>query len=224
MKKLALPQIPKTRTKKPSNRKSELTDKHIEIISRIADEHCSNTFGYLTKDDLKNEIWVICLEVLPDFNQDQGKLEHFLRVSVKNRLVNRFKEITKSVRSPCSRCDYHDPDPSKKTDCVAFKDAGTQDEPKTGRLECKKWKNYELSVESRNNLLNSVEPVVERSFDGSPLGHLLKKETKEIILNEVSEESRDYILNLMDGKRLSKKAIKALKQEVEDILIEKDLL
>src|SRR5687767_13562075 len=97
--------------------------KIFEIIDRIAEEHSGprKTFGYLNEDDLKNEIWAICLEKLKDFNEERGELEHFLRVLVKNRLVNRFKDITKSVRSPCPRCVYYDPDNSP-SDCGKFGD------------------------------------------------------------------------------------------------------
>ena len=65
-----------------------MDSKTFDIIERISNEHCFKTFGYLKEEDLRNEIWIICLEKLSDFNYDRGELEHFLRVSVKNRLIN----------------------------------------------------------------------------------------------------------------------------------------
>src|SRR4051794_10250497 len=75
-----------------------------DLIERIAKEHSRNKFGYLSEEDLKNEIWVICLERIEEFDYTRGELEHYLRRAVKTRLINRFKDITKSVRCPCFRC------------------------------------------------------------------------------------------------------------------------
>ena len=81
------------------------------LISRIASEHSRKPFGYLTQQDMVSEIWAICLTAIKEFDISRGKpLEHFLRASVKNRLINRFKELTRSVRTPCLRCPYYKPE------------------------------------------------------------------------------------------------------------------
>lgn len=110
--------------------RTNLDPKVFDIINRISHEHSHKTFGYLDENDLKNEIWIICLEKLKDFDPSRGYLEHFLRTSVKNRLVNRFKDITKSVRSPCPRCPFYRH--KEEVDCVKFTD---------NKHQCNKWRN-----------------------------------------------------------------------------------
>ena len=124
-----------------------MTDEAYRIIEKISREHCKKTFGYLDQDDLKNEIWIICLEKLKDHDPERAPLEHFLRVAVKTRLINRFKDITKSVRSPCPRCMYYNAS-GENFGCNKFGE---------NKNECNKWRSYKLSIQSRNSLLNASE-------------------------------------------------------------------
>jgi hypothetical protein len=190
-----------------------MDQKTFDIIQRISNEHCHKTFGYLDEEDLKNEIWVICLEKLSDYTPDRGYLEHFLRVSVKNRLINRFKDITKSVRSPCPRCPYFLY--KENPDCGLYGD---------NKLQCNKWKNYQLSVESRNSLLNASEPQIERETGNNILNRVLGSEIKEFIFDNISEEF-DHDLNcFLSGRKISKQRIKKLKKEILRLITERELL
>ncbi len=179
-----------------------------DIISRISNEHCNKTFGYLDKNDLKNEIFVICLEKLNDFDSSRGNLEHFLRVSVKNRLINRFKDITKSVRSPCPRCPFYDKGNSP-SDCAKFGN---------DRHLCNKWRNYELSIESRNSLLNASEPQYERESNENILDKILGNELKDIVLSKIDKSYHYDVQQIMSGGKISKQRVKRLKREVAKIL------
>src|SRR4051812_47077266 len=88
----------------------QIDEETFRIIDRISREHSHKPFGYFAEDDLRNEIWVMCLNKLADFNTDRGQLEHFLRVSVKNALINKYKGVTKSIVCPCTRCPFFKPD------------------------------------------------------------------------------------------------------------------
>lgn len=184
-----------------------MDDKTFSVIERIAAEHSSKKFGYLTENDLKNEIWVICLEKLEDYSAESGELEHFLRVCVKNRLVNRFKEITKSVRSPCPRCPF-------------FKEGQTPDCGKFGEEKglCGKWRNYQLSIESRNSLLNASEPQEERYIDTSALGKMASSEIKDLVLSKIEQKYKHDLNKLVSGQKLSKQKAKKLKVAILAIL------
>jgi DNA-directed RNA polymerase specialized sigma24 family protein len=173
------------------------------IIDKISNEHCGKKFGYLDENDLKNEIWIICLEKLPDFNEDRGNLEHFLRVTVKNRLINRFKDITKTVKSPCHRCPYFDS--GSKVDCARF---GTEKD------KCDKWRNYQLSLESRNSLLNATEEKIERVSSDNTINKMITDEMK-IKLEKVIDRQYLHDFNLLvSGGKLSKQKLKKLKKEI----------
>jgi hypothetical protein len=178
-----------------------------EIINRIAEEHSKKIFGYLTQEDLKGEIWSICLERLKDYDQSRGELEHFLRVSVKNRLVNRFKDITKSVRSPCPRCPYFDK--GNDPDCARF---GHE------KNLCSKWKNYQLSIASRNSLLNASEEQYERSVLNSTLNRMVGMELSTIVIDNIDISFKHDLVEFMSSGKISKQRIKKLKKEIVKIL------
>ncbi len=184
-------------------------DKEVfNTIEKISKEHCRKTFGYLDEDDLKNEIWLICLDKLADYTEERGELEHFLRVSVHNRLVNRFKDITKSVRSPCPRCPFFDPGESP-SDCSKFGD---------DRHLCKKWNNYQLSIESRNSLLNAAEQTEERSGKDNIVNSLAADELKLLVVGKI-DKTYDHDLHLLiSGGKLPKQRLKKLKKEIARVL------
>lgn len=179
-----------------------------KLIARIAEEHSNKTFGYLDKEDLKSEIWVICLEKLPEFDPEVGKLEHFLRVAVKNRLVNRYKDVTKSVRSPCPRCPYYDPENSPGGCSLYGED----------KDKCTKWRNYQLSIDSRNSLLNTTDDHSEKSSGDKVVKHIIGKEMRQILDKEICEDYRRDFEEFMSGGKISKQRVKRLKREIVRIL------
>lgn len=185
-----------------------LDQRTFDIINRISVEHSHKTFGYLDEQDLKNEIWQICLEKLKDYDHTRGELEHFLRVSVKNRLVNRFKDVTKSVRSPCPRCQYYDPSGDGPA-CTKYGE---------NKNDCSKWRNYQLSIESRNSLLNATEPQNERVISDNMLNKIASDELKLIIDKEIGVSFRHDFQQLISGGKLSKQRLKRLRKEILNIL------
>ena len=178
-----------------------------DVIEKISNEHCKKTFGYFDQNDLRNEIWVICLEKLNQFRPVRGKLEHFLRVAVKNRLINKFKDITKSVRSPCPRCPFYQP--GSLGDCEKFG---------LDKIKCTKWKNYCASVESRNSLLVIKEPSYDRSFDDNGIDQTMTDEVRGLLLDQIDPSYKDDFVRMMSGIRISKQKARRIKTEVSFIL------
>ena len=187
-----------------------MTKKIFNIIDKISREHNKKTFGYLNKDDLKNEIWVICLEMIKEYDKSKGELEHFLRVGVKNRLINRFKDITKSVRSPCPRCEF-------------FRESGDPDSCKKFHLErelCSKWKNYKMSTDSRNSLLNAAEQQYERFSGENLVNNIISSELKNFIESKINIKFLHDFRELISGSKISKKKMAKLKVEINNLLNE----
>lgn len=190
----------------------ELTEEEVSIITRIADEHSNKTFGYLDKDDLKNEIWIICLEKIGTYSEEKGRLENYLRVLVKNRLINKFKDITKSVSSPCPKCPFYAPG-VKPGDCAQFGE---------DKYQCDKWRNYQLSKDSRNSLLNAVEPQLERDIGSNALNKMTFDEVVLIAGSGLNKKFQKDLLDLRNGNKLSNQRKKRLQREVAKVLIEFD--
>lgn len=205
----------KKEKKKDTHVYERVTKETEEIINRIADSSSNNTFGYLDKGDLKGEIWVICLNALKDFKSDDGKnkLEHFLRVTVKNRLVNKFKDITKTVNSPCPKCPYYDPGQSVN-DCGLFGEL---------REDCDKWTAYQSTIKSRNALLNPTIEGVERKYLDNPINKLILDETKEKILEKLPNEFLTDFNTLLSGGALHKARQKKLQGAIFKCFEKEDL-
>jgi len=182
----------------------------LKLITFIAEGHSHKVFGYLNEEDLKQEIWCICLQALDDFNQDRGKLEHFLRVTVRNRLTNRFKEITRSVRSPCPRCPYYDKDEGENH-CALY---GLE------KHMCKKWHNYQLSVVSRNSLLNAVENVVEPRSEDDVFNQLAGGELVEIITSLIDQKYVKDFDDFIGGNKLSHQKFYQLIEHIKKVLLD----
>jgi len=185
-----------------------MDEKTFNIIQKIADEHSHKKFGYLTKEDLKNEIWIICLEKLKEFDHSRGELEHFLRVLVKNRLVNRYKDITKAIRSPCPRCPYYDKGGSP-SDCAKYGD---------DRHLCSKWYNYQLSLKSRKSLLNSSSNKLERVKVDNILTNMIGKEVYEDLLTKLDKKYKRDLCEIMNGGKISKKRLSKLRKQIDKVL------
>lgn len=184
--------------------------KVIDIINKIAKEHSGpkKRFGYFTSEDLFNEIWVICLEQLSQFDGTRGDLERFLRVTVKNRLINKYKEITKIVRSPCPRCPFYAPGKAP-SDCKKFGD---------DRHKCDKWAEYQLLKDSRNALLNPTDVKTDRSLDYDIGNFVIGTEIKEYILRNVENKYKRDFEQFMQSGYLSKNKLHRLYRVVKEMI------
>jgi len=181
--------------------------KTFAIIDKIANEHSHKVFGYLDQNDVKNEIWVICLEKIKEFDTSKGKLEHFLRSLVKNRMINRFKDITKTVKSPCPNCPLYRPD--ETPDCSMFGE---------DKHLCEKWTKYQVLVKSRNSLLNPTEQKIEIPIDLDISNRAYLDEIKDKVAKFIDPKFKMDFNQFVSGGRISTQKMKKLKKEIFRIL------
>ncbi len=185
----------------------KLSKKTAKLIQKISEQHSSKPFGYLDKYDLMSEVTLICLTALPEYKKHLGPLENFLRKTVHNRMINRFKDLTKSVKKPCSRCPYYDLE--SPSQCAKFGD---------NREQCDKFRTYTLSVNSRNSLLNSTEEQNERYHTDEAEIKMLSEEVKEIIYKDIGKDYLSDFKILIESGSLSKQRFRRLKKEIRKIL------
>lgn len=77
-----------------------ITEKELTaIIEKVANNHDHKTFGFYTKGDIHQEIWIIVLEKLAEFDVKKTKtgnigksLEHWLNSVVSKRLINLYRD------------------------------------------------------------------------------------------------------------------------------------
>jgi len=99
-----------------------------------------NMFAEYTYEDISQEIWVIVLEALKDYDRNRP-LENFLRVCVQNRLRNLYRNQYHRREPPCPSCPYYD---KKNKACTIF----TED----NKNDCDKWDNFQKNVWCRINI------------------------------------------------------------------------
>lgn len=70
-----------------------------EIIAKVARNHISKAFDYYEQEDIEQEVWVIALQKLGDFDFEKSTvvdeaqaLERFLNTVVSNRLKNLYRD------------------------------------------------------------------------------------------------------------------------------------
>lgn len=62
----------------------------------------------LDKDDMAQEIRLLCLEALPRFDADKGLLGGFLYTHTRNRILNMLRDKVTRNDAPCPRCAMGD--------------------------------------------------------------------------------------------------------------------
>lgn len=80
-----------------------------QTIQILAERFSNKTFAYYDKEDIKQEVWVICLESLHKYDPERSsaKLETFLFRVVSNELTNKYNKLFKKVNPPvkCRGCN-----------------------------------------------------------------------------------------------------------------------
>ena len=178
-----------------------------ETIQKIAETHSNKTYSYLEKEDLQSEIWCICIGALQEYEPKHGPLENFLRKTVKNRLVNRFKEITKTVSSPCPKCEFFDT--TKPGNCAQFGEE---------KGKCDKFKKYQINLESRNNLLAVSDYDKTIAQKTSHVDILADKELLNRIREKLSKDFQYEMDKLLSGEKLNQRKIELLVAECKKVL------
>lgn len=77
-----------------------LTKTQIEkVIEKVAQNHCHKKFDIHSENDIKQEVWIICLSKIKEFDFSRGQvdneeesLERFLNTVVSNRLANFYRD------------------------------------------------------------------------------------------------------------------------------------
>lgn len=119
-----------------------LSQEEFLTIEKIANRFCNKTFSYHEKDDIKQEVWVICLEAISKFNANKSTatLETFLFSVVKNELATAYNKLFKRVSPPlkCRSCD------------------------EACKSQCKSWANYKKNL-SRIKELQIVTLGIDKS-------------------------------------------------------------
>ena len=83
-----------------------MTEKEtLHIIEKVANKLASKIiFGYNSKDDIRQEVSIFCLEGLKKFVVGKGTLYSFLLIYAKRELLNAKRKSFERIYSECKHC------------------------------------------------------------------------------------------------------------------------
>jgi hypothetical protein len=190
--------------------KEFIEDEAFDIIQQIASEQSNKKFAYYDKGDLEQEIWRICIEAMPFYEPKRGKLDHWLRRVVANRLKNIYNSVSKTIRTPCSRCDYGEPH-KDDYECLIHED----------KFHCKKYCNFRRKIGAQQAMvacasLDVMPPVMDE-------GHYVEAEQTEMYESIISYLPSEYVEDFMlmvSGYSVSSDSKSMVREEVRKFLSE----
>jgi DNA-directed RNA polymerase specialized sigma24 family protein len=84
--------------------KNKTEEEFLKIVDTIAQKLAKKfQFGYFTKEDIHQQIYVFALMGLEDYDETRP-LENFLFSHIKNRLINYKRDKFKRTDAPCQLC------------------------------------------------------------------------------------------------------------------------
>ncbi len=171
------------------------------ILSRLTNKF---KFGYFENEDMFQEGWIIAIEALEKYNAESGHpLEHYLRVSIRNRFITLKRDKFSRYEPPCHSCPFFDPENKLSTNkCAEFAD----------KMDCEKWAAWIKRNKSKQELSGTSASLDNRVVEDN-------KDSFEFIdkVNSLLDpETRKNFLKIIQGVYLPFKK----KQELKEKLIE----
>lgn len=101
-------------------------------------------FTYQGAEDIRQRAWVLAIEALDRYEPEKGPLLNFLRVNVRNRLLNDKRNKYVRADSPCKTCPLN---AFVNNVCVAYEDP---------ELECEWFGPWNERNQSRFNIAHPI--------------------------------------------------------------------
>ena len=171
----------------------ELIDLAVPIINKIAkSRQTRNIFAYFDKEDIFQEIWLLCLDALQRYNPENGELENFLSKHVCHRMKNLKRD--KYFRPEKKLSLLH-----KVADRINIVNA--------------------LPI-GNSDISNIAKPIFQSAHIYNPLDYCIAEELKEYITNNLPNNLKEQFHSLIAGDKIKKRTLQILRENIS-ILIEK---
>lgn len=179
-----------------------------EVVNILASKF---TFGYNSKEDMKQEGARFAIKAINDGDYDETRpLKNFLYRHVRNRLINYKRDNYFRNESPCKSCVFFDPKYKKSTNqCGAFPDKG----------DCKKLSDWQRKSSTKQSLMRPVDVslVNEDSMSMEPHdGKISFEEIKKVIEDNIPVDLRSDYLRMIDGVQIPK----SRRQKIRNLVLE----
>lgn len=166
----------------------------VKIIDKALKGFCHKfRFGYFEHDDIYQEGFIIAMDVLEKYN-GKDPLENFLRVHIRNRLIN-FKHNKYSRHEPpCTSCPFYDPDKKlSNNQCSEFID----------KEDCDRWASWVKRNSAKENLMRPMGIDAVSEEESLITDELFNKanfaEIRRQIDRNLDSELRADFLRMLEG-------------------------
>lgn len=171
-----------------------MTDEEYQVVEQVANTIAPNfTFGYYEAEDIKQEIWIMCLEALPKFDKNRGaSLKTFLLVHCKNRLISLKRNKTSRIVLPClDKCPHWD---DELQECSKYRK----------RSNCKDYSKWQSTINDKNKIFALMElDDTEAYYETDILEDIHKDELLSYIDENIPAKYRNNYLQFIEGGKLS---------------------
>jgi len=195
--------------KKKQKKRNKPTYKDIESMVEYLVKVKSDkfTFDHYDRDDIGQEIRIICLKVLGHFDFEKVK---------EDKWINFFGRCVDNALRNLKRDKYIRPASTCSKECRML-----HGEDKDISKVCKKWKNRQANNERKMTVKNPISidivgDITYNYFENS----VMTNDIKRFLIDNIDEELRPTLLKLINGTKtkLSKKKVARVQISVKELL------
>jgi hypothetical protein len=156
--------------------------KYNDIIEDLANQYQHTDFAYLSSEDIKQEIRIICANALKQFREGESSIKTYLSRCILNRLGNLKRDVYFRIENPC-----------KQKKCPMYSIFDKKCTSKTYPDICEE---YQKSVKKMQSQINIVNTAPIENVDGVYKNNsLFDTETQDL-----STKVRKELVNCSGGK------------------------
>ena len=185
----------------------QVTDEQLEIIESIATMLAPYfTFGYYDREDIEQEIRLMCLDALGRFDESKGaSLRTFLIVHSKNRLITLKRDKLCRIFPPCGSCkDWNKIDDS----CMRH----------TTKNECVDYVRWNRATSDKHSLF-ALSEISEDDmyYDFNIIEELFNRELLDYIDENIPAKYRQDYLNYIENGKIKNYAKQNIVRIIKDL-------
>ena len=199
-------------------RRKKIPGHVLTLIFEMMNKYCRKySFGYVSQEDVSQEIYLICSDIYSKYDKSRGPLRNFMEKSLRNRLRNFKRDWYFRPTPPCitNQCHKFNPD-------LSISDLKC-------RFGCKKYIKHQDVIRRKMNIMNNIpfnDENIELEFYVIE-NDVLKKENNNrfmeldtAILNILPENLHTAYKRLKDGLCVKPRDLNKIKLFVGCVLAE----
>lgn len=162
----------------------QVTNDELKIINRVAKNLSPIfAFSYYDKEDIAQEVRLLCLQIIEDFDSSKGGLYTYLFIYCRNYLLDIRRSKYKKTIHPCTICEFYEGKCTKHNNTE----------------ECAKyWRDLKINMKKRD--LATVHPIFDKVYYEVDFATMFdNKEVCEEIDRAIPANMRHNYIKFLEG-------------------------